>query len=301
MEFPMKNNAEKKTASPALSLEQRVKKSVSFIRKTTRVRPEIAIILGSGLGSLTSTMSRQTFIDTAAIPFYPRLTVEGHRGALVFGHCGSVLLLAFQGRAHFYETGDLETVLYPIRLAHALGITTLIVTNAAGGVNNSFRAGDLMLMNDQINLTFENPLIGVAPRLMRAPLYDEHLRQLITGVAGKLALPLREGVYCGVKGPSYETAAEIEMVRTLGGDAVGMSTVNEASLAAAYGMRVAGISCITNLATGISSEKLSHAEVTEVADRVKEQFSALVNAVITAIGSRSRAHSAPHSRKPRRD
>jgi purine-nucleoside phosphorylase len=189
----------------------------------------------------------------------------------------------FQGRVHYYETGKIASVLYPIYVAHRLGIRTLIVTNAAGGVNREFKPADLMLMTDQINLTFENPL-GDPPLVPRhrknAPLYDDGLQQIIRKTADKKNIVLRRGVYCGITGPSYETAAEVKMVRLFGGDAVGMSTVNEVTLAQSLGMRVAGISCITNLSTGISDQKLSHAEVTEVADRVKQVFAGLLRGVI---------------------
>jgi len=271
------------------NITTQIKQSARYIKSKILMQPRIAVILGSGLGDFAETFSSKKIIETASIPHYPRSTVEGHRGKLVFGKLDRLPLLAFQGRVHFYESGNIETVVYPIRVAHALGIKTLIITNAAGGVNRSFAAGDLMLITDQINLTFENPLANLqlsatafrADRNLR--LYDGGLQRIIIKVAKKNKIALQSGVYCGVKGPSYETAAEIEMVRRIGGDAVGMSTVNEVSLATALGMRVAGISCITNLATGITNDKLSHDEVTEVANRVKQTFTNLLQGIIKNI------------------
>ena len=281
--------------SSALTLSTQIEKSLTYIRSKTKLQPDIAIILGSGLGHFTNLLTDQISIDTASIPYYPHLTVEGHRGQVVFGTIGNTTLLVFQGRVHCYETGNIETTLYPIRIARALGITTLIVTNAAGGVNENFQAGDLMLITDQINLTFENPLKDNEHRtrptdpdksgqsfvqVSNIELYNRYLRDIITKVAQEKSIDIQRGIYCGVLGPSYETAAEIEMIRRIGGEAVGMSTVNEVSLAVALGMRVAGVSCITNMATGISSEKLSHAEVTKVASKVQQQFASLLTGAI---------------------
>jgi purine-nucleoside phosphorylase len=241
----------KLTDTPATAVARKLDESLAMIRSQVKLRPRIAVVLGSGLGDFADTLASPTSINTSDIPHYPRSSVVGHQGRLVFGTLGTTSLLAFQGRVHFYETGSLETVLYPIRIAHLLGITTLIVTNAAGGVNRSFRPGDLMLITDQLNLTFEDPLRSALwpRRSIRNDLYDLDLQRVITAAAGRLHLKLRKGVYCGVKGPSYETAAEVRMVGRVGGDAVGMSTINEVSLAATLGMREAGISCITNFAT----------------------------------------------------
>ncbi len=257
--------------------------SLRFIKKRTHLHPTVAIILGSGLGEVAERLTSKTIIDVSEIPFYPKSTVEGHRGYLVFGKLHNVPLLAFQGRVHYYESGNLESVLYPIRVADSLGISTLLVTNAAGGVNRTFSVGDLMLITDQINMTFEYPHVNHTIPTAHRRLYDERLQATIQGVARTKGIRLQEGVYFGVKGPSYETSAEIEMIRFAGGDAVGMSTVNEVSNAVTLGMRVAGISCITNLATGISDTKLDHAEVTVVANNVKKAFFDLVDGVIEAI------------------
>ncbi len=266
------------------TINSKVKKSVSFIRSKTSLRPKIAVILGSGLGDFADTISDKIVIDTSIIPNYPRSTVEGHRGNLIFGKLHRVSILAFQGRVHLYETGELETILYPVRVAHALKIKTLMVTNAAGGCNPLFKPGDLMIITDQINLTFENPLTTHRRSTANNELYDKNIQQLIKDVARDKNIPTTEGIYCGIKGPSYETAAEVKMIRWFGADAVGMSTVNEVSFAKALGMHVAGLSCITNLSTGILDQKLSHQEVTDIANMVKDSFGDLLQGIIQKIG-----------------
>lgn len=258
-------------------------RSIEFIRTRAPGHPSIGLILGSGLGDFADTMPGAVSVPVADIPHYPLPTVEGHKGRLVFGkRSRGDYVLAFQGRTHFYETGSADFVLYPIRIAGGLGISTLIVTNAAGGINRQFSPGDLMVIVDQINLTFEPVTEG-----SRAPFhhetFDGALITLAQMKASSVGIHLKKGVYTGVKGPSYETAAEIEMISRLGGDAVGMSTVLETSLASALGMRVLGISCITNKATGIGQSRLSHSEVTEVANRVKKDFSTLLSAIIESI------------------
>ena len=262
-----------------------VKAALEFIRKRVKAKPSLAIILGSGLGDFGKNLSKKTILDVSEIPQYPRLTVEGHGGKLIFGDVGDTTVLAFQGRIHYYEVGALSPVLFPIHIAYEIGIKTLLVTNAAGGVNKNFRPADLMLLTDQINFTFENPLLKISARTadkqkIHTPLYDESLQIVVEESAREKNIPLHRGVYCGVKGPSYETAAEVEMIRRLGGDAVGMSTINEVSAAREYGMRVAGISCITNLATGLSRSVLSHHEVKEVANQVRNRFADLVHGFV---------------------
>ena len=264
-------------------VDSQLKESVRFIKAKTTLRPRTGLIFGSGLGDLAAVLSSRQVIESSAIPHYPVSTVEGHHGRLIFGKLNKVPILAFQGRIHLYETGNIESVLYPIHIAHELGLSVLIVTNAAGAVNREFSAGDLMLITDQINLTFENPVIRRLYRKTGRHIYDQRLQSRIKKLANEQNIPLRQGVYCGLKGPSYETAAEIEMIRRIGADAVGMSTVNEVTLAAGYGMRVVGISCITNLATGIGSNKLSHVEVTEIANKVREPFSKLLIAAISGL------------------
>ena len=244
--------------------------------------PEIALILGSGLGDFANTILQPRVFDTSAIPHYPISSVEGHKGRIVFGLLGGRNLVVFQGRVHYYETGDIEAILYPVQIAHALGVQFLVVTNAAGGVSRGLSAGDLMGITDQLNLTGKP--YRVAPgSTAHLPFYDSALLEEMKKTAGRLGIPLKSGVYAGDTGPSYETAAEVDMIHRLGGDAVGMSTIFETALAASLGIRVAGISCVTNPGTGISPEKLSHAEVTEVANRVKKTFTALLTEFVGSL------------------
>ncbi|CUT00860.1 purine-nucleoside phosphorylase [Candidatus Kryptobacter tengchongensis] len=265
---------------------ERIKESIKYIKaKTNDLRPQIAIILGSGLGDLAEEFENKMKIKTSDIPNYPLPTVEGHAGNLVFGRLYDINLLGFQGRIHFYESGKIENVIYPVLVAHELGVKILIVTNAAGGLNKNFKPGDLMIIADHINFMFLNPLKIFSPNVNRfnKPAYDEKLRKIAIQTGIELGLPVREGIYCGVRGPNYETPSEVQMLRKIGSDAVGMSTVPEVITANYLGMRVLGISCITNYAAGISSTKLSHEEVTEVAQRVKNEFSLLIKETIKKI------------------
>lgn len=264
-------------------MEDLLRASSNFVRNRMKIEPRTGIILGSGLGDFVDGFPNALSIDTKDIPHYPRSTVEGHKGRLVLASLREKSLLAFQGRVHFYESNSVDSVLYPIHLANALGVKTLIVTNAAGGVNRSFSPGDLMLIVDQINLTNAISSSKSVQQTKSNELYSKRLALKVFRVAAAEGINLRSGVYVGLKGPSYETAAEIEMIRRIGGDAVGMSTVLEVSCAAQLGMEVLGISCITNLGTGIGKEKLSHAEVTDVGNRVKKTFATLVSSVIDLI------------------
>lgn len=261
----------------------KLKGTVNFIKNSITIRPKCAIILGSGLGDYADSLKSKQILDYSEIPNYPRSTVEGHKGRLIFGYLENMPLLAFQGRIHYYETGNLYQTLFPVLVAQKLGIKKIILTNAAGGVNRNFHPGDLMLIKDHINLTFEKPYNVVNYSFKFKPnntIYDSIMINIAISTADELNIPLREGIYVGVKGPSYETASEIEMIRRIGGDAVGMSTVNEATLASMLGIKVLGLSCITNYATGVKNEKLSHSEVTEVANKVKHRFSDLVTAIL---------------------
>jgi len=256
--------------------------AIQTVKSHAPFEPQIAVILGSGLGGFTNSLSCKGAIQTSSIPGYPRSTVEGHAGKLVFCSIGKQNIVVFRGRVHFYETGNVDTLLFPVRVASALGVRTLIITNAAGGVNRTFVPGDLMLVTDHINLTGESCPGQQASRNDNRP-YDPQLIRITESVANQIGVRVVRGVYTGLKGPSYETAAEIEMIHRLGGDAVGMSTVLEVALAHSLGMRVLGISCITNKATGTSSAKLSHDEVNVVANQVREQFSRLLMHVIEAL------------------
>jgi purine-nucleoside phosphorylase len=260
--------------------EHQLARSVAAIREHAPLSPIVGVILGSGLGGFANSLEKPVRIETNAIPFYPKSTVQGHRGHLVFGTIGSTGVMLFQGRIHFYESGGFDPVLYPVRIAHLLGIKFLVVTNAAGAVSRNLSTGDLMAIMDQTNLTFGQCRLPPAdPR----PLYDAALIDLLTRVATSLGISLRRGVYVGVKGPSYETAAEVEMIHRIGGDAVGMSTVVETALASTLGMRVAGISLITNLGTGITSSRLDHREVTEVGRQAGQRFHSLLHAFLRSL------------------
>lgn len=262
---------------------EHIRDSVEWVRARMPGAPEVALVLGSGLGDYADGLPRRNSFSTADIPHYPVSTVEGHRGALVFAELGGRRLLALQGRIHLYECNDLTMVLYPILVAAGLGVTTLVVTNAAGGINRQFAPGDLMLITDQIDLMLERMPAGI-PSSGRIRLYDETLTGRAEELALKRGIPVKRGVYAGVKGPSYETAAEVAMIHRLGGDAVGMSTVKEVLCASELGMRVLGISCITNKATGIGSARLDHAEVRDVAGRVRRDFALLLTDVIQGLG-----------------
>ena len=261
--------------------------------------PSIALILGSGLGEFANELEGRLAIESHEIPNYPHSSVQGHSGRLIFGTISSEKkrspqLLVFQGRIHFYEHGELPPVAFPVRLARRLGATSLIVTNAAGGINRSLCPGDFMLLSDFISLTFlgrsllPRPRPGRtledADRRTRANPFDESLQHTFLQTAERLRITLPRGVYCWLKGPTYETAAEIEMLRRIGADAVGMSTVPEIVTAHQLGMRVAAISLISNMATGISTDRLSHDEVRETAQRVKPAFTALMREVLLQIG-----------------
>lgn len=265
----------------------RVAESAAYIRAHFGSIPKVAAILGSGLGTYAESLEKSRSIPTKEVPHYPQGSVAGHKGTIVVARVGSTPLLAFQGRVHYYETGNLDPTMFPVHVASALGIRTLIVTNAAGGINRMFSPGDLMLITDQINLTFLSPRDRRRDRLVRRLLYSPRLAKLAVDCALRERIPLKQGVYAGVKGPSYETAAEILMLRQIGGDAVGMSTVIEVELASQLGLEVLGISCITNLATGIGDQPLSHQEVTDVGERVKNTFSQLLTSIITSLDTAS--------------
>ena len=260
----------------------------SFQYLTTRVThpPSIAIILGSGLGSIADKIENKISINCRDIPHYPVPRVSGHAGVLLTGTINNIPILALKGRVHTYEGYSARQVTYPVQLMAKLGIKRLIVTNAAGGINKNFNPGDLMLITDHINFLFDSPLIGdntlsAEKRFVDlAGAYDPEYNRGVLTVAHSLNIPLQTGVLICFKGPSYETAAEIRMARILGADAGTMSTVPEVIAANQLNMRVLGISCITNMATGITHEKLNHAEVTETANRIKSKFVQLITGIL---------------------
>ncbi|RED61602.1 purine-nucleoside phosphorylase [Cohnella lupini] len=263
-----------------------IEEAAAFIRSTTEVRPEIGLILGSGLGVLGDELEDAVTIPYEDIPHFPVSTVEGHAGELLIGKLQGRSVVLMRGRFHMYEGYEPERTALPVRVMKALGVTKLLVTNAAGGVNLSYKPGNLMLISDHINLTGKNPLVGPNDNALgvRFPdmsdAYSRRLRAIAKETAAELGFSVQEGVYVGLLGPNYETPAEIRMLRTLGIDAVGMSTVSEVIVARHSGIEVLGISCISNMAAGILDQPLSHEEVMETTELVKEQFLSLVLTVI---------------------
>jgi purine-nucleoside phosphorylase len=268
-------------------LVARIDACVGAIRsKAPHHHPVLGLILGSGLGDFASTLSEAVVIPYSELPDFPRSSVVGHAGQLVLGRAGTVPVVAMSGRVHFYEGYEPWQVGFPARVLCRLGIKGLLVTNAAGGINLSFKVGDLMAITDHLNLSGYNPLVGpnddrLGPRFPdMSHAYDPGLLSVLRDAARLEGVAMKEGVYVSLSGPSYETPAEIRMLRTLGADSVGMSTVPEVIVAAHMGVKVAGISCITNLAAGIGHEKLSHAEVGQAANQVKGVFTRLVSRFI---------------------
>ena len=269
---------------------EKLKSCVKAVQRKTDFQPQIALVLGSGLGDYADTIQIEQTVEYREIEGFPMSTVAGHKGRFVFGYVGNVPVVAMQGRVHYYEGYSMEDVVLPIRVMGMLGAKKVILTNAAGGVNFDYRPGDLMLITDQITTAVPSPLIGpnIEELGVRFPdmseVYNKELQDVIRKAGANTGVALKEGVYMQFTGPSYETPAEIRMCRTLGGDAAGMSTACEAMAARHMGMKVCGISCITNLAAGMSTQKLDHKEVQETADRVAEDFKRLVTESIRLIG-----------------
>lgn len=268
---------------------EKIKESRDYILSKTTYKPEIGLVLGSGLGSLADEISDPVVLKYTDIPNFPRSTVEGHAGQLVIGKLAGKTVVAMQGRFHYYEGYPLEDVTFPIRVMIGLGIHSFIVTNAAGGVNLDFTPGDLMIIKDHINFTGQNPLVGenleeLGPRFvdMSKP-YDQEYMKIAKEIGEKIGLNLKEGVYMWLTGPTYETPSEVKLARILGADAVGMSTVPEVIVARHEGIKVLGISCITNMAAGILDQPLNHEEVVETSLRVKENFQRLIVEIISKI------------------
>ena len=266
-----------------------IKEAVELIKEKIDKKPVIGLILGSGLGSLADNVKNPTIIKYENIPHFPKSTVEGHKGQLVIGELGGKIVVAMQGRFHYYEGYHLNDVTFPVRVMIGLGIESLIVTNAAGGANVEFTPGDLMIIKDHINFTGQNPLIGenlneLGPRFVdMSKAYDRSHMQVAKEAGKKLNIELKEGVYMWFTGPTYETPAEVKLARVLGADAVGMSTVPEVIIANHEGIKVLGISCITNMASGILDQPLHHDEVVETSMRVKENFEKLLVEIIENI------------------
>ncbi len=261
---------------------------INYLKNKGVGNPEIGLVLGSGLGDLADEIENAVEIPYENIPNFPVSTVEGHEGKIIYGQLSGRNIITLKGRFHYYEGYDLADITYPIRVFYELGIKHIILTNAAGGVNENFKAGDLMIINDHINLSGQNPLVGLnindhGPRFVDlSETYSKNGQDIIKDICNKMDIQIQEGVYTWFTGPSYETPAEIRMVRTLGGDAVGMSTVPEAIVAKHCGIEVVGISCITNLAAGMQ-QSLSHDEVVTVSQKVKPQFKHIIKELVKRI------------------
>lgn len=272
-----------------MSYIDKIEESVKYIIDKISTKPEVGLILGSGLGGLAEKIEDPVILKYKDIPNFPISTVEGHAGQLVIGKLGEKQVIAMQGRFHYYEGYNLMDITFPIRCMIGLGIDDLIVTNAAGGVNSSFKPGDLMIITDHINFTGSNPLIGKnlddkGPRFVDMTYcYNKDLINIALESGNSLNLVLKKGVYMWFSGPTYETPAEVRMARILGADAVGMSTVPEVIVANHEGIRVLGISCITNMASGILDQPLNHEEVVETSMKVKNEFESLVIDIIKNI------------------
>lgn len=272
-----------------MTLEENIKEASKYILEKTKHKPEIALILGSGLGALADEIENAEYYPYSEIPNFPISTVQGHAGRLVVGNLKGKTVIAMQGRFHYYEGYAMQEVTFPIRVMKLLGIKTLIVTNAAGAVNVNYKPGDLMLIKDHINLSGNNPLIGKNldsfgtrfPDMSEA--YNKELREKVKEISEQLNVSLQEGVYACMSGPTYETPAEINMIRVLGGDAVGMSTVPEVIIANHSGIKVIGVSCITNMAAGILKQPLNHKEVMETSEIAREKFVKLMKGIVESI------------------
>lgn len=266
-----------------------VKETYQFINANMKHKPTIGLILGSGLGILADDIENEVMIPYQNIPHFPQSTVEGHKGQLVIGELEGKTVVAMQGRFHYYEGYTMEQIVFPIHVMHMLGVKTLIVTNAAGGINQQYQPGDLMIIKDHINHFGLNPLIGphdntLGPRFPdMSQAYDPDYINIALSVAKELGISVHTGIYIGVSGPSYETPAEIKMFRILGADAVGMSTVPEVIAARHANLRILGISCISNMAAGILEQPLSHEEVIETTKKVQHDFLKLIKHTIRSL------------------
>lgn len=270
-------------------MRENILQATSYIKEKVDKSPKIGLILGSGLGVLGDEIEEAISISYSEIPHFPTSTVSGHKGQLITGQLEGKPVIAMQGRFHYYEGYSLQQVTFPVRVMKQLGIESLIVTNAAGGINEDFRAGDLMIISDHINNLGDNPLLGKNDETLgeRFPdmstAYDPDLIQHAAECAKTLNLPVQKGVYAANSGPTYETPAEVNMLRSWGADAVGMSTVPEVIVARHAGLKVLGISCISNMAAGILKQPLTHSEVIETTERVREDFLRFVQKIIRTI------------------
>jgi purine-nucleoside phosphorylase len=269
-----------------VSLALRLDQAAGFVRARSPLRPAIGVVLGSGLGAFADELEDAVAVPFAEIPHFPASTVVGHSGALVVGRSRGVPVAVLKGRVHFYEGYGLDQVVFPVRVLGRLGVKTLVITNAAGAINPSFAPGDLMVIEDHVNL-LGNPLLGpneeaLGPRFPdMSEAYDRGLRDVAESACRAASIRCHRGVYVSLTGPSYETPAEIRMFRTMGADAVGMSTVPEVIAARHMGIRVAGLSCLTNMAAGVTDRKLDHREVLETGERVKAALLEVLARIVT--------------------
>lgn len=267
----------------------KLQETISYIRNQTAAKPRVGIVLGSGLGAFVKEVEIECTLPYKDIPHFSPPTVEGHSGNLIFGKVDGQSIAILQGRNHYYEGHSMESVVFPTRTLAMLGIESLMLTNSAGGCGDDMQAGDFMIIEDHINLMGTNPLMGpnikeLGPRFPdMTEAYDKKLIAQMEQVLLKQGTRFHKGVYCGVSGPTYETPAEVRYLKLIGGKAVGMSTVPETIAANHLGLRVAALSCITNMAAGISTQKLSHEEVTETAQRVESQFISFLKEFVTSI------------------
>lgn len=268
---------------------QKLTSAVEFIRSKSASKPKIGIVLGSGLGAFVREVQTEVSIPYAEIPHFSPPTVEGHSGNLILGEVSGKNIVILQGRNHFYEGHTMESVVFPTRTLALLGVEVLILTNSAGGYGDNMQAGDFMIIEDHINMMGTNPLMGpnikeLGPRFPdMTEAYDKKLIQIMEEILTTQQTRFHKGIYCGVTGPTYETPAEIRMFKLLGGKAVGMSTVPETIAANHLGLRVSALSCITNLAAGVSKQKLTHEEVTDTAKKVEQKFSNFLKEFIQKI------------------
>jgi purine-nucleoside phosphorylase len=264
------------------NLIDRLQQTVSFLKSKTAIKPDIGVVLGSGLGAFVKNLETEVTIPFSDIPNFEKPSVDGHQGNLIFGKVGSKNIIALQGRLHYYEGHSMDSVVFPIRVMAFLGVQKLLLTNSSGGLGDGMAGGDFMIIEDHINLVGTNPLMGpnvkeLGPRFPdMTDAYDKNMISLLEKIFLKNKIQFHKGIYGGLSGPTYETPAEVRFLKMIGCSAVGMSTVAENIAANHLGLRVAGLSCITNLAAGISKHKLSHEEVTDTARRVEQNFSMVV-------------------------
>jgi purine-nucleoside phosphorylase len=272
-----------------MTILDKLKESIEFIREKSKLRPRVGITLGSGLSGFVSAVDVECTIPYKNIPHFSPSSVEGHPGNLILGHIKGIPIVILQGRIHYYEGHPIESVVFPTRVIAQLGIEKLILTNAAGGLDPEMNAGEFMIIKDHINLTGTNPLIGpnIAELGLRFPdmseAYDKEMIEQLAGIMKAHNVKHKIGIYCGVTGPTYETAAEVKFLHKIGGSAVGMSTVPETIAAKHMGLRVCGISCISNLATGLTDGVITHDEVKETAARVETQFSTFLKEFVSKL------------------